>query len=433
MTGKALAAAAAAAVALLAAGSAQPRPHAPHKALPLLGIMRIKAPHDSLVRINPQNFRLLPGPRVDVSYASWSWAFSPDRKLLAVGRYDGRQSAYSDAKGFIRLVNPYRPSRVADIPLGPGPLQDGAMAWLAPDRIVAVAWNCCTEDADLVVVDALSRRLVERQPLRAYVIRTVWSGDRLVVLAGKQGGVGAAKLLVIDSNGTVREAVLERIAAGVERIGEEPPDIRVNAVRPGLAVDRAGNRALVFPATGPAAEVDLTSLAVTYHVLARARLSPADRYKNYSEASREAALLPNGVVAVAGGTRQPYVDADGKQQARHDPSGLELVDLSSWTSRMVDPNADSFAVTASGLLATGSRYDSGKESRPSYYGLRVYTFAGERRFTLFKSKYCWVRGTHGNRAAVDVEQETRIIDLVGGRAIGKRNAERMPLLVTEPS
>ena len=114
------------------------------------------------------------------------------------------------------------------------------MAWLAPDRIVAVAWNCCTEDpmADLVVVDPLSRRLVERRPLRAHVIRAVRSGDRLVVLAGKQGS-RRRQAVVIDSNGTVREGVLERIAAGVERIGEEPP-----------------------------------GLAVTYHVLARARRLP---------------------------------------------------------------------------------------------------------------------------------------------------------------
>ncbi len=86
MTGKALAAAAAAVVALLAAGSAQPRVQAPAKGVPLLGIVTDRASGQSLVRVDPHRLRALPDARIDLSGYVSGWAFSPDKRVLALGR-----------------------------------------------------------------------------------------------------------------------------------------------------------------------------------------------------------------------------------------------------------------------------------------------------------------------------------------------------------
>nr|MBA3718250.1 hypothetical protein [Actinomycetota bacterium] len=82
MTGKALAAAVSTAVALLAAGSAQPRAHAPAKVLSLLGIVTNTSGQQSLVRVDPVRLRARPGARMNVTHVS-GWAFSPGKRLLA--------------------------------------------------------------------------------------------------------------------------------------------------------------------------------------------------------------------------------------------------------------------------------------------------------------------------------------------------------------
>ncbi len=326
-------------------------------------------------------------------------------------------------------------SVVADLPLGRGPIHGSAMAWLAPDRIVAIAWDCCTDDVDLVVADPVGRRVVERHALHADPLGALRADDRLVVLAAQQEGIGPVKLLLIDAEGTIQSVVLDRIEGGSERIGEGS-DVGVNDLRPALTVQPDGRRAFVFSPTGLAAEVDLPTAAVTYHILSHGRLVPAVQAKRYLGSSRWAQALGNGLVVLTGSTSRPYTDKTGKEQVKRVPAGLELVDVRDWSTRTIDPNADSFAfasdrlLTRDMLLATGSRWDSGTGALAQGSGLSAYTLTGERTFRLFKGKGAAVAGVYGTRAFVSLgSEELRVVNLVSGRVIGKRDYKTVPWLI----
>jgi hypothetical protein len=430
MTGKALVAAAAAAVALLAAGSAHPRAA---KNLPLLGIMTGSAGQQSLVRVNPANLRPLPGRRLDVRYISGGWAYAPNSRLLALARHE-QENGYRDSQAFIRLIDPMAMATVADIPIGRGPLYGDALQWLQPDRIVGIAWDCCADEYDLVVVDPEGRRVVERRALHVYPIRALRAGKQLVVLAAPRAGIGPVSVLTIDPQGSVRSVVLDRIEGGSERLGEEP-EMGVKTVRPALVVLRGGERALVFSPSGLAAEVDLGSFAVEYHRYLAGR-APAARTKRWVAAQRWAEQVGDGLVAVTGSSHEPYVDAQGKEQFRSVPAGVVLVDVRGWTVRAIDANADVFALASDNaltedlLLVTGLRADTGtKEYRGS--GLTAYSLSGRLVFQLFKGKDAYLARVYRTRAYVGVDSTTlRVVDIGSHRVTGKRAGKTLPWLIT---
>ena len=433
MTGKVLAAVAAAAVALLVAGSAQPQAHAPHKGLPLLGIVTNNSGQQSLVRVNPVDLRALPGPRMKISHVS-GWAFSPDQRLLALPHWRERAGDIDGEFGSVRLFAPYPFKAVGEIPLGRGPVSGDAMAWLAPDRIVAVAWNCCG-GFDLVVLDPVARKVVERRPLHLEVLGAVQARDRLAVLAAPEQGIGPVQLLLVDAQGGIAAADLERIQGGYESIGEGD-DRGLKALRPALAVERGGLRAFVFAPSGLSAEVDLSSLAKDYHPLALGGSSPSSRAKRFLHSSRSAQDLGNGLVAVSGSSVTPYLDANGQEQLRFEPAGLDVVDTHDWTVRTIDPAADSFAfvtdrlLTRDMLLATGSRLDSGVAASRTASGLTAYTLEGKRLFHLFGTKWAGVSTVYGNRAFVDIGSSTlRMVNLGSGRVVGTRSYSTIPWLI----
>jgi hypothetical protein len=434
MTGKALAAIAAAAVVLLAAGSAQPSAQAPRKSLPVLGVVA-GALHQSLVQLDRQKLRPLRGRKVDLDYATYSWAFSPDKRLLAIGRYDGTQTGMTDGKGFVRIVNPYQMKVVGEIPLGRGTLQPQSMAWVAPDRLVAVAWSCCPastepdgpltgEDSDLVVVDPVAGRLVERRPLApGFPIAVRATPGQLLVLLRIGEGIGPVELLAVGPDGTIRSVVLDRIEGGTGRTEEG-----FTGVDPGLAVQPDGRRAFVFSAGGTVAEVDLASLAVTYHSLTLGRRAPAVRAKRFEGSFRRAAMLPNGFIALSGFDVRPYVDGDGNEQIGSVPAGLELVDPSRWNAELIDADADSFAVAGDNVLATGGIRASGGKLRGG--GLTAYTLWGKHRFKILKRRSVAVDYVYGNRAFVNLEPNVlHVVDLHRKRVTGRRNAKTFPWLI----
>jgi hypothetical protein len=431
MTEKALAAAAAAAVALLAAGSAQPRVDTSAKSTPLLGVITDTSDpyRQSLVRLDQRTLRPLPGARLELGSAGYSWAFSPDRSMLAFARVDGTGTNVADANSFLRLVDPQELRIVDDFAIGPGSLS--WVAWLAPDRLAALVWHCCSAPRELVVVDPVARTVVERHALSGEMLGVAQGYGRLVVLSATQAGIGPVELFVVEADGTIRSVLLDRIDGGWERLSGTVPGI--DALTPALAVQRDGQRAFVLATSGQVADVDLASMTVTYHSLSFGRRAPASQAKRYQGSTRYAEVLGNGLLAISGADTRPFLDKHGKELVRHRPAGLELVDTRAWTAKTIDRDADSFSVAGDTLLATGSRWTTASVLHTGT-GLAAYTLDGRRRFRLFKKQEVWIGQVYGTRAFVSLTQGYepsvyRVVDLGQGRVAGKRRQETLPWLI----
>jgi hypothetical protein len=144
---------------------------------------------------------------------------------------------------------------------------------------------------------------------------------------------------------------------------------------PGIVADPAGRRVYVVPGGGPVAEVDVASLAVTYHRLGRSA-SPLQRLTRWwappAEAKiisgpwRNALWLGDGQLAVTG------YDGSAKGHHLEIPSGLELIDTGNWTERQVDRHSSSAMLAAGRLLAFGTAFGTGQGGANQGYGLTVY-------------------------------------------------------------
>jgi hypothetical protein len=195
---------------------------------------------------------------------------------------------------------------------------------------------------------------------------------------------------------------------------------------------------------GRVAEIDLGTLAVSYHELAQpAALAPrprgrherAVRAKAANARTRLARWLGDGLLAVAGADEEAFTDARGREQVRIRPAGLSLVDTRSWTVRAVDRGASDFLVAGDLLLATGASWDAATGERRGI-GLAAYGFDGGRRFGLFAGKEAWVAEVYDGRAYVGITRSDgrpgplRVVDLGAGRAVGRRQAP-LPWLVLD--
>jgi hypothetical protein len=173
-----------------------------------------------------------------------------------------------------------------------------------------------------------------------------------------------------------------------------------------------------------AAEVDLTSLAVSYHTFERSSsflsrlwswLEPAAEAKQVSGYYRSARWLSGDLVAVSG------IDLE---QSHTQPAGLILIDTRQWKARTLDRGAMGFSTADDLLLATGRSWDAAAR-KVTGIGLAAYDLDGEKRFTLFDGEDAWMAQMYGGRAYVGLGQKPlRIVDLSSGRIIGIR---RQPL------
>jgi hypothetical protein len=425
---RALAAAAVAAAALVAAGAAQSHSHAPAANVPLLGITEDRAPFDTLVRLD--RTRVLPvrhARRVDLGYSSYSWSFSPDLTRIVFGRYGDHEAEDTEhAPSFLRIVDPSVMRVTSEVPLGRGVLR-GAPAWLAPDRIAAAKVDCCSDAAEVVVADPTQSRVVARRPLPyGSPLAVASAGGRFAVLAATGVGFGPVELVVVDADGTIRSVVVERISGGDMDTGDAAhPD--VDELRPALALSRDGRRAYVISAGGLAADVDLASLAVTYHELPLP--SPAAK-KRVVGRYRCAQVLPTGSVALTGYDVRFAVDREGIEVMRRTTAGLWLVDPGTWTVRAVDRHADSAQIADRRLLATGWRLNT-KTDVATGTGLTAYTLQGKRVFRLFLRKWVSMWDAYGSRAYVLAEghRTLSVVSIRKGRVVGKRRSKTFPLLV----
>lgn len=382
----------------LFAGAAAPRTEAtsalPASAAksfpPVLGIS-YRAPHGALAWFDPLTLQVLRGRKAPLAGHTGSWAFSADRGLLAIASCAGDQEQlpgirFVNARA-MRVVGSLRLSRYRGCATG--------LTWLRRDRLLAVTSTSSGDDRQAVVVDPVARCVLRRTALPSWPSAVGRAREELVLLLGSSGVFAPARVAVVDAEGRARLGALERIVAGTVSEGEGE-EHRARTIQPGLAVDPDGRRAFVVPASGPVAEVDLETLAVSYHELHRPSplrralrwLDPAAQAKAIEGPVREARWLGGGAIAVSG-TDYSIVRKDGEELMAQAPAGLTLVDTGSWTARVLDREASGFAAASGLVIAQGGRWDS-ELDRGLGPGLRAFGLDGRERWRLHPGQYRWL-------------------------------------------
>jgi hypothetical protein len=374
---------------------------------PLLGLV-YEGTGWRLARIDPASLEAT-GRRVYVGPTSGSWAFSPDRSLLAVA------AQTSTGRDVVRVVDPVSLRQRAMVRLAHGL---GAVAWPAPNRVLALSPGRGWGLVEVVAYDPLARRVVRRAQLNGTLLRTARTPGGLALLLAPEDGMGAARLAVVDADGRVRTTALDLVAGWVEPDGE--PWVFRQRV-PGLAVDPEGGRVFVVPAESRVVEVELATLAVREHALSqpvsllgrlRAWLEPAAHAKASDGPVRSARWLGNGLLAVSGSDGRATVRDGRIERQTWTPAGLKLIDTQTWLLRTVNERASGFLFAEGMLLASGTSI-----------GLLAYSPYGEERFALFPDRSPWVSGVIDGRAYVGFGggpgQTLSVVDLATGQVVGR--------------
>jgi hypothetical protein len=193
------------------------------------------------------------------------------------------------------------------------------------------------------------------------------------------GAIGPTRLVTIDAAGTRRSVLLDRIRSGGSYDNGRPPEAWI----PGIAVDPSGNRAFVVGAA-PVAEVDLRTLAVSYHELRPPKsflgrvldwFVPAAAAKGpIAGPVRYVVWLGDGKLAITGMDVDVVANQFGVDVTTT-PFGLKIVDTRTWTAPTLDDRATGLAATANALLAYAGSYD--EQFRPTGgIGLVGFTSGG---------------------------------------------------------
>jgi hypothetical protein len=280
--------------------------------------------------VDPATLKLV-GRSTQVGYYTGPSARSPDGTRLALAR--------SYLRDGLRIVDLKRMRTIKAFQLAAG-FPDG-LAWVAPRKIL-VAEN----GLSVVAVDPTTGKQLWRRSVPASYDRVARSAGGFVLISAPhdyEHAVGATTLSTVGATGVVRSVVLDRILTGAREPDESNPAGAQR--RAGLAVDVGGNRAFVVGAGEPVAEIDLGSLAVTYHGGTRTLSKLLDG------PYREATWLPNGTIAVTGYDGHVATDTNGIIGESQTPAGLTIVDARDWSSRLVDPSTDSVVLAGDLLLA----------------------------------------------------------------------------------
>jgi hypothetical protein len=385
---------------------------------PLLGFVSARDPNNGvrLARIDPRTLRPTGSRSLRLPYAD-AWAVVPDGRTLALAVHP---DPVNEANSLKVVKLPSLRWRAGAVRLG---ADVSGLAWTSPHQVVALVGKflCCPAPLRAIVVNLKSRRVVRRERVPGTVLHIARSARGLVLLSGST-----------DARG-VRATQLRSI-----RAGEVPGGGGISEWRlPGLAVDRAGAKAYVADPDGRVAEIDLRTLAVSYHeptgqrsLLARLGdwLEPTASAKGDSGPVREAQWIGNGFLLVSGSNLQ-----DSEDQLASDPAGLKLIDTRNWTADVLAPDADSFTVTKGVLLVTGARWRG--NVNPTGMGLEANGPDGTRLFELFPGLDVWVDHVVPGRAYIALygSKRERVVNLRSGRVIGTTTAEAPSLLLGQGS
>ena len=294
------------------------------------------------------------------------------------------------------------------------------VSWPTARRILAIERHQRLPSTRLVVIDPVARRVLKRALLDPHFERWKTAGRELVALASPAEGIGPARVVLVDPNGALRAATLERIPAGGRAEGAEK-DPTYTLASPGLALDVAGRKAYVVGKARLLAEVDLDSLAVTYRELSPSR-APAARQKVVTGWTRQATWLGGGRIAVAG------TEYD---ELRSTPAGLEVIDVRTGASRVVEARAG-FAIAASGMVLAGGVQRDGATAAERGMGIGAFSAAGDELWRALADEPVWWAQEAGGYAYVVGPEAypltVRVIDLADGTVRTVRG--QMPYFVT---
>jgi hypothetical protein len=355
---------------------------------------------DSTARLgylDPATLKLV-GKSTQVGYYTWPGARSPDGTRIALAR----NYVWSGVRIVdVRRMRTVKAFRLTD--------SISALRWVAPRRILAAS-----EGLSVFAFDPVTGRRLWTRYLPTFAEAVARSAQGFVFLSPPaddyQNPVGPSTLTTVSASGVVRSVALARIVTGSREPDENNPTGTQRFA--GLAVDVTGNHAFVVGAGEPIAEVDLATLAVEYHGRTR---TPA---KLLNGPSRQATWLPNGTIAVTG-----YDGRVSNSDESATPAGLTIVDPRDWSSRTVDPNATSVAVSGN-TLVTYSWFAS--------TGLGVYGLDGSARLHALDGQVENVQlggGMAFATASVANELQLSVVDLGSGRLVSTRRSDRANILL----
>jgi len=238
-----------------------------------------------------------------------------------------------------------------------------------------------------------------------------------VLLIEAAQGIGPARLAVAGENGDLRTVLLGQIVAGSREEDTQEGTPRYQMEMPGLAVDPSG-RAFVVPAGPLVAEVNIATLAVSYHELSRS-IPLLSRLHNWLDPVAQAKAPPEGPIREAGWLGQGLIASTGWNGLK--PAGLSLIDVEQKTVRRLDEEAARFSFEKGILLAYGDYSASD--------GIRAYDLDGERRWNALEGEPIGAVQTLRGRAYVEVARggtsSVAVIDLRSGSEV-RRVAAKWP-------
>jgi hypothetical protein len=384
---------------------------------PLVGVVSSGEMATELARLDPRTLRPLPGSRLRLEGTWPMMAVASDRSMAVLGSEAGDLAV-------VDLVHLRRLGAVrTDVP---GEAAFG-WSWVGRSRLLLIgtSGDAATE---VLAVDVSGRRVVGRQRFDGVVQGYVRLPQGLALLVTPANAIGRARLVVSDANAGLRTVTLAEINAGFKQLDDtDGSGPRMEQAVPGIAADPAGRLVYVVPAVGPLAEVDLASLAVTYHRLGRSE-SPLQRLvrwwappaeaKIISGPSRNALWLGDGQLAVTG------YDGSAKGHHLEIPSGLELIDTANWTAHQVGRHSSSAMLAAGRLLAFGTAFGTGQDGANQGYGLTLYGPGDRQPVDQFGAKQVgWIQ-VNGDLAYVQLMDANvsnvegyAVIDLRSGRVL----------------
>ena len=339
----------------------------------------------------------------------------------------------------------------------PIPVQTWSQALHADGRTLALAAG------SVWIVDAEAMRVTTSRRVRGGVMGLVWVGRHLAVLTqtavrwldrgGRQVSVTAiggrpvrwgttAHGLVVLTEGDAdtstpatlvwsgpkdkaRSVELDDVVAGY--LADEGQVGTV--VTPGMAIDAADDRAVIVQSEGPIAEVDLRTMAVTYHDERSGGMLPSAEAKLSDWSSVEAEWLTDDLVAVWGTSTITRIETEGIDETtmRDVPVGLSVLDVRTWSRCEIDPSVVDVVITDGRVFA---RATGGRRSDDS---LVAYDATGRERWRRFGHRRTFDIDVYGPFVYAAMSWDgwlVRIIDAETGEFVGVRHHRPPTLLLS---
>jgi hypothetical protein len=363
-----------------------------------------------LVWVDGRTLEPVDGRGVVVPFFMSVGEHSPDGHLLAVGESEG---------GAVQFIDLDQMRTLGKVDVGSASYVD-RLHWVRPDLLLASLGGA---SGMVAALDPTTQKVLSVHDLGGASLYSQPAGEELVFLVAPPDRIGPARLVVFDGS-ELREAALTDVRAGWEQIeGTEESDYRGRQSVPALAVDPEGTRALVIPAGGRVAEVDLDSMEVGYHDLTepvsfwgrlRDWLEPSAQAKSVDGPDRNAVWLPTGLVAVSGAQ---YSDDGASLEIT--PAGLSLIDPSDWSVHRLSDEPSWVTFRGGALLASAWKPDSEEQK------LLAFDPDGTPRFTLVREA-ADLSQTNGSHLYATTYNGTRyeIVDLETGETVGRAAPKR---------